>query len=114
MYLVWIFSVESLIFLIVPFAILAVFFSLSSLFYAITALDRGSIPFTAVAAGNLWVAADSFWAINDFYEIEIFLTLAKIFTVLLAITATYEFATSKDNAHKLKVFAEFFRKFKSS
>lgn len=114
MYLIWIVGFEPVMFLIVPFAVLAILFSLISLIYALARLERKSLPLIGIVAGNFWVIADSFWAVNDFNEIEIFIQIARIFAVLLAVVATWEFMASRDNADRLAAFAEFFRKFKSS
>lgn len=115
MYVVWILGFEPAMFLIVPLAVSAILLSSAALIYAVAGkLDRKFVPLAAVVAGNFWVIADSLWAVNDFNGVEIFLTIARVFSVLLAVVATWEFAASKDNVEKLATFAGFFRKFKSS
>ncbi|MBI2068551.1 MAG: hypothetical protein HYT67_00355 [Candidatus Yanofskybacteria bacterium] len=113
MYLVWIIDFEFLKILIVPLALSAVLFSFWALVYAVARLDRKSTPFIAILAGNFWVVADSLWAVNDSYGVEALLQIARLFTFLLMIVATWEFFASKDNVEKLAHFAEFFRKFKN-
>ena len=106
MYLVWILGLELLNYLIIPLAVSAVLFSFLSLVYAMIRLDRTSVPLMAVIGGNLWVIADSLWAINDSQGIEILHIVAQIFTILLVVVATWEFLTSRSN------FVKFFRKFR--
>ncbi len=115
MYVVWNLDIRLTMFMIVPFAVLAILFSIVSLVYATIGLDRKSVPLIAVVPGNLWVAADSFWAVYDFTDLDgnglgAFMAISHIFTVLLGVLATWEFVVSKDNK---ETFAKFFGKFKS-
>lgn len=110
MYLAWIFELALAV--VMPFALLAITINSAALVYAILKLDRTSMPRIEVIGGNLWVTADSLWAISDSSsnEIRILITVARIFAFLLAIIATFEFIAIRDNMDRLLRFTKVFSK----
>lgn len=110
MYLTWIFDLA--LGMVMPLAVLAIAVNFTALVYAISRLDRTSMPRIEVIGGNLWVTADSLWAISDSNsdEIKILVIVARIFAVLLAVIVHWEFLASKDNTDRLIRFAKGFTK----
>lgn len=110
MYLLWISEVNP--FNLLPLlAGLSISFSSGALLYALIKLDN-QVPLIGIVAGNFWVIADSLWALNDIWNVAIFLTVSRIFAVALVVLATWEFVSSRDNSERLRNFGSFFKKFK--
>lgn len=108
MYLTWIFDLPLMI--VKPFAILAILVNFIALAYAIFRLDRKSMPRMEVIGGNLWVTADSLWAIGDVGMMDKVVIAARIVAVLLAVVATWQFLASRDNTDRLLRFTKVFTK----
>lgn len=108
MYLTWIFDLPLTI--VKPFAMSAILVNFIALTYAIFGLDRKSMPRMEVIGGNLWVTADSLWAIGDIGMMDRVVIAARVIAVLLAVVATWEFLASRDNTDRLLRFTKVFTK----